>query len=562
MNKELFGVFGDRATFRDHRSDREFDRVVSGDAMTVGVRDVGLNIPGRSATYEGDRGCCVVWGEAYVPDRRATNAARWLYERYAEEGRSALAHLNGSYLAAVDHDGEAVVATDPIRSWECFYTDEADQRVFGSDSVAVARAIDEPRIDKRSLLEFVYIGVVLGTGTMFEHLERVPFDGYLRPDDAGELDRFVYDPRPADEFDPVEELADRLRAALARRSRQPGTKGMLLSGGYDSRLILSQVPDVERCYTVGDPSAQEVAVARKIADQYDAEHVAFEPNDRYIHPGEEKTRYSQGIKESLHVHHAGYDDEMEADTMYHGLLCDIYLCGHFVERRSLDVLGKEIPLGGLDPDPDPVEVLLDRFGYSPDQSEQFAEVARVDDRSPAEFVREAVAEEFEKGWSRATGTQNAIDLCGVRNQPSIPFRAHLADNYLESFFVADTGLLNWHLQTPPEHRSKETFVEACRRLDPDILRHRPPDRPHDSQLLNEAERFVRRKLPFVTPFESAWPDRRELYDRHDMDAKLFPAQEYLHDLPVREKLRLNDVRSWMDRCLDVPVSATQVVQES
>ncbi|WP_158059714.1 asparagine synthase-related protein [Halorussus halophilus] len=559
MNKEIFGVFGGRETFAELRSEQEFDRVVSGDALTVGIRDVGLGIPGRSAAHEDDRGCCVVWGEAYVPNQRGLDTAEWILDRYAEKGRDALAELNGSYLVCLDYEGDAIVATDPIRSWECFYTDAAGVRTFGSDSVEVARTIDDPRISKRSLLEFVYIGVVLGHKTMFDRLGRLPFDGYLTAEDVGELDRFIYDPRDPDEFDYVQELADRLEAALVRRSRQPGTKGMLLSGGYDSRLILSKIPNVERCYTVGDASAQEVDVARKLAEQYDAEHTTFEPNARYIDADEEKTRYSQGIKESLHIHHAGYDEAMKVDTMYHGLLCDIYLCGHFVARQSLDVFGKNIPLSGLEPDPDPVETLLDRFGYSPDHSEQFFDIARIDDRDPAEFVREAVGEEFEKGWSRAAGTQNAIDLCGLRNQPSVPFRSHLADNYLESFFVADTGLLNWHLQTPPEYRNKQTFVDACRRLDADILKHRPPDRPHDSELLNEFERFVRRKLPFVTAFESPWPDRRKLYDRHDMDAKFFPAQEHLHDLPVREKLRINDVRSWMDQCLDSPVSATQVV---
>ncbi|WP_267642380.1 hypothetical protein [Haloarchaeobius amylolyticus] len=540
-DKELFGVFGDRDRFDANVGDRRFDEVLDGECVTVGVRSPGLGIPNRTSVADDETGVCAVWGEAFVPAGRSQTPAAWLLDAFAERGTDALADLNGSYLAVVEHDGEAIVATDPVRSWACYYTDEPGVRVFGTDATAVARTMVDPVRDRQAIGEFLHLGVVLGEKTAFEDLHRAPVDAYLTASDVTTLDRFVHEPR---EFDYVDELADRLERAMTRRSHYPGTKGMMLSAGYDSRLLLSQIPDIDVAFTVGHPQAQETQGARDLAHQYDTRHVAFEPSRRYIEPTDEKVQYSQGIKESLHIHHAGYDDEVGVDTMYHGLLCDTFLTGHFLKQDYVHGFGKRLPLPRLDPDPDPVEALLDKFGYVEGGSTALAEQVGIAADDPHGFVREAVGREVEKARARADDIQNVIDVAGISNQPSIPFRRHLFDNYLESFFVLDTALIDWHLSAPPEHRNTKTFLDACRQLDPDILENRPPDRPHDSHTLNQIELFARRTLPLLDPFESAWPDRRDIYERNDMDEHLFPNTQRLHDLPVRHKLRVNDVVDW------------------
>ncbi len=541
MNKELFGVCGGIETFERFRATDEFDEVVAGTAVTVGIRDSGLGTPGWSGCYAGENCLCVIWGEAYAPDGES-NVARWLAERYAVDGVAALSELDGSYLAVLECDGDALVATDPIRSRECFYTDDPGVRVFGSDSATVARTVDEPTLRRDAVLEFLHLGVTLGEKTSLEQLDRLPLDSYLTARSVEPLERFVYDAR---EFDYVDELATRLRRALRRRSQLPGRKGLLLSAGYDSRTLLSEISEIERCYTVGSTSAQEVQSAKQIANQYGATHTAFPPDERYLLADETKVRHSHGIKESLHVHHAGYTDEMDVDTMYHGLLCDTFFRGHFTAQDGIDVLGKRVPFERLDPDPEPVDVLLERFGYDRDASAELAEKTSFD-VDPDAFVRDAVRSAFGDALVRSDTIQNAINCCGIANQPSMPFHDHLADNYFASFLVTDTELLEWHLTTPPEYRTTETFLQACERLDDDILRQRPPDRPHDSLLLNEVERFVRRKTPFLTPFEPPWPDRETLFDRYELDRKLLADLDDVHDLPARHKLRLTDLLGWVD----------------
>ncbi|QCW04147.1 asparagine synthase-related protein [Natrinema pallidum] len=549
MNRELFGVFGGIDAFERLRSSDDFDEVLAGPTLTVGIRDSDLGAPGWSAAYTGDEGCCLVWGEAYVPGDES-NAARWLLERYAVDGREALTGLNGSYLAVVDAESsdDAFVATDPVRSRECFYTDDPGTRVFGTDAAAIGRTIAEPTLSRDGVLEFLHLGVILGEKTAVAELRRLPIDSLLTSASVESFDRFVYDPQSTAEFDPVDELAERLEGALRRRAALPGRAGVLLSAGYDSRILLSRVDAIDRSYTVGSLEAQEVRGARSVAAQYGTSHTAFPPDERYLRPDESKVRYSQGIKESLHIHHAGYTDEIEVDTMYHGLLCDTFFRGHFTASETVDVLDKRVPTGRLDPDPAPVEALLEKVGYSREASRALAERTSFD-ADPDAFVRDALADEFAARRDRAGSVQNALSCCGIANQPSMPFHTHLSDHFVTSFLAADRDLIDWHLLTPPADRTTDTFLRACNRIDDDILRHRPPDRPHDSTLLNEIEGFVRRKTPFLPSFEPPWPDREALFERHDFDRRLLGDLEHVHRLPARYKLRLTDLRGWLE-CWD------------
>ncbi|MDQ2051488.1 hypothetical protein RBH26_13470 [Natronolimnohabitans sp. A-GB9] len=542
MNRELFGVFDDRETFERFRTNDEFDQVLAAPSVTVGIRDPDLGTPGWTSSYTDANGQCVVWGEAHAPDDDSS-VARWLLERYRDVGRDALQSLNGSYLAVLDAgtDDDSFVATDPIRSRECFYTDESDSRVFGTDAGEVGRTIPEPTIDRDGVLEFLHLGVALGEKTAVSELNRLPVDSVLTVDSVDPLERFVYRPET---FDYTAELADRLERAFQRRSVLPDASGVLLSAGFDSRIILSQHSSLDRGYTVGEPDAQEVRVADRLADQYGVSHTAFPPDERYLLPDESKVRYSQGIKESLHIHHAGYTDEIDVDTMFHGLLCDTFFRGHFTAETTVDVLDKRIPTGTLDPDPDPVGELLETFGYSPEASRELA--ARTSfDVDPETFVETAIEDELDARASRAESVQNTINCVGIANQPSLPFHTQLSDQFVTAFLATDRELIDWHLRTPPEHRTTETFLEACKRLDDDILRHRPPDRPHDATLLNEIERFVRRKTPFLKSFQPPWPDRERLFERYDFDQRFLADLEHVHELPVRHKLRLVDLRGWL-----------------
>ncbi|MHB9286837.1 hypothetical protein ACKVMT_07325 [Halobacteriales archaeon Cl-PHB] len=556
VNKELFGVFGDREAFDEQSADRPFDAVVSGSQVTVGLRDPDLGVPGRSAVHESGDGIAAVWGEAFTPDDVDRGAAEWLLDSVAQAGRDGLELLNGSYLAVVDTGETVVVATDQVRSRECFYTTASEVPTFGSAAAAVADAVPFPSLDREGLLEFFHLGVVLGEGTVFEDLHRVPFDGVLTPEGPADLSRFVYGPR---DFDHGADLAGRIRRAFDRRRPDDQDTGLFLSAGYDSRLCLALNGAVDRCYTVGDAAGAEARQAATLAAEYEVPHTVFPPDDRYLVPDDEQARCSQGVRESVHVHHAGFDHYVDTDVLFHGLLFDTLLRDYFVPRRSVELAGRTLPLDGLEPDPDPLDALLAALPYSKAGSEAFVSQTRLGPADPDTFVRMALEDELERYADRADAVENRIAVTGIANQPSLSFHDHLADHYRESFVAVDRELVEWHCTTPPAQRTTDTFLTACRRLDGSLLEHRPPDRRFDSAPLSALDSHLRQVLPWTNSPGSAWPDREELAERHGLGEELFPVRPNLRSLRSKHALRVNDVHTWVNAAVEADVEPEELL---
>ncbi|ADJ13732.1 asparagine synthase-related protein [Halalkalicoccus jeotgali] len=544
MKTELFGVFGDREQFARFRSPAEFDRLLGGESVTVGIRDPHLDVPNRTSVHRAPDGFCVVWGEVFAPEGVERPASTWLFDRYATEGNDAVEGLNGSYVGVIECDGDSLVFTDPIHSRECFYTD-TPVRCFGTDTAELTRVIPSPTLDCRGLCEFVHFGLTFGETTTIEQLRRLPFDSCLFPDAIEPLSRFVYEPRS---FDYTEELAARLERAIDRRAAYPGTSGMLMSAGFDSRVLLARLPEVDVCYTLGTPRTPEVRVARKVASQYGTRHETLLVNESYLAVDPDIVQYTNGIRESVHIHHRGNTAEITADVIYHGLFLDTLLRGRFVPHDTvhLDVIDRDFPLPRLDPDPDIDRHFASKFGFYGDTDRPLIDCPEIDADTSEQFLKDTIARHYKRGFDRADSRYNAMALLGIKAKSALPFKTHLADQFLESFVAADSELVDWHLTTPPEHRNDRTYQKALRMIDPEIFRYRPPDRPHRSYQLNQMEKYLRKKLPGVSPFGTPWPDRDQIYDENDLDTRLFAGRPDIQALPPRIKLRINDARMWLE----------------
>lgn len=578
MNSELFGIFGTKSDFEQVRSSSDFDRVITGNSVVVGIRDPTLDSLGRTTTHvdQASSELGVIYGEAFPRSATVTEltqqaTATTVYRTFLNQGFAALGldRLNGSYLAVLDTVDETVIATDPVRSRECFYTDTAVGRVFGTDLsqlVHAHNALGETiQYDHQGLREFLQFGVVFGNRTTLNEIKRIPFDGYLTSTTTDDLPRFVYHPQ---ESAYATDLAVRLEQAIRRRGElfqerarsAPGTTtGLLLSAGFDSRVILAALPPetIDICYTLGSPEAPEVRVARKVAAQYGAEHVTLPITTGYLDTPPEITQYTQGIRESLHIHHRGHRDSMTVDRMFHGLFLDTLLRDRYLPRATLSIpfTDRELPLSGLAENPDIPALFAQTLGFeSGDRTLTASDVFTPGDgrysgdrdtatADPEQYLRDIIEREYQNGFTRTDSPYNAASLLGIKCKSSLPFQAQLTDQYVETLVATDAGLIEWHLQTPPEYRTDRTYQAALKRIDPEILRFRPPDRPHQDYQVNQIEKYLRKRLPGVAPFGTPWPDRDRIYSEANLDDD-FALRPDLQDLSTRAKLRIRDAKHW------------------
>lgn len=600
MQTEVFGVFGGLSSFRHIRSLDQFDRIATGERLTVGIRDPRLDTPGRTTTYQAGSSddCCVIWGEANH-GTGSDNTAKRLYHRYRKKGMTALdsVWLNGSYVAVLDADDASFVATDPIRSRDCFYADTEFGRVFGSDATEVARALANPTLDGHALAEFIHCGLVVSDCTPIAEVSRIPFDGYLTATETDRFARFVYQPREtghsglqtasADivknrlrpsrlEMDSstatnryATALAHRFQRAVTRRTEmnKQGTHGLLMGAGYNSRAILAAADGaIDVGYTLGAASASEVCMAAAIADQYGINHHRLSVTDEYLTDWPSVTQYTNGLRESIHIHHRGQNEALSAETIHHGLLLDTLLRGGYLPSQTVSLpSNREFPLPTLDTNPDITAQFVEKLGafldtdqlLIPDviQTESKLEMEMgidTEHMTPQHFARSVFVGEYLAGFQtgRVSTPHNAIDLLAMKCKSSLPFATQLADKYGAPLVAADSELLDWHLTTPPQYRNDRTYQRALKRIDPTIFRHRPPDRPHRSYQLNQIEKFLRKQVPGVRSFGTPWPDRERIYDRTNRDEQWFAREPAVQALPVRMKLRINDARTWIEEAIN------------
>lgn len=540
-NRRVFGRISN-TVIGTGRGNGGFHVVIEGERVTLGLRDDAIGMDGRTCYHETADGFAAVWGEAFTPDDEVGSAAEWLYDAYQEHGTDAFDGLNGSYIAVVETDSHPVIVTDVVRSWECFTAQTDAGLVFGSDATSVAQTIPEPTIDPKGFAEFLYLGGALNTTTLLEELDRLPLDHALTPTGLQPLDRYRHDPR---DFDYAAELAERLERAISRRTNGPGDRGVLLSAGFDSRVLLACDSGVDVSYTLGTPDSKEVAVAAQLAERFGVEHAMLAVDEHYLDRDDRAIRATNGVKESLHVHHAAYTDDITVDAITHGLLFDTLLRGYFVPWKTHDVLGLTIPRDRLDPNPDPVRHISGILGYLPGTADLIPRTPGIDASTAEEFLDASIGTAYESCRNAAHDDYAAFERFGVQNVLSTPFRTHLADQFRESHVAVDAELVDWHLHTPPAARTDETFTEAIRHIDPDLLSPRPPDRPYNSFFANQAAKRLRRSLPGVAPFDNPWPDRRATYDAAELDTEILADRPDLHDYPPRFKLRIRDLRAWL-----------------
>jgi asparagine synthase (glutamine-hydrolysing) len=235
-----------------------------------------LRLHDQSAWTASDR--CAVRGTAFDADSTRLVTADGMREEFeacrsVESVAGLLQRLDGHYAVVLEMDGRTVLATDHARSVPLFYL--SDGSAVGDSARTVLSGVDRRAFDPVAEAEFLLASYVTGSDTLDPALDQVEAGQLVVIDHAmGGVTTEQYTRYTPGGDASAATRAD-LRAAIERaverlcRVADGRPIVVLLSGGVDSRVVLSQLLergyDPLRALTFGRSDAAEVATARRVA---------------------------------------------------------------------------------------------------------------------------------------------------------------------------------------------------------------------------------------------------------------------------------------------------------
>lgn len=312
-----------------------------------------------------------IWGEVYghydnfgsyvaksdeAPSLTKSEYCAVLYEKYGEEFISG---LNGSFAGVIFDEATHSLRlfTDRLGSRPIYYTLAEEGIVFSTQIQALSAFLsDRLSFDKNFTAEYFAFERTLGRKTPIAGVECIHPGAITRIDlnnHSVTVDvkwRPTHEPtsQPFNHF--VDEFVKVFKSAVDERYDSNKKTGVLLSGGSDSRLIMSALPDKNVTgYHINDWKNREAEVAEQIADVLGKPFVFIERNEEYYRRALEfSARVSNYASWLQHGHASGFADVLraESDVLITGHYSDTLFKSHYLPYRGISIPGTslEIPM--------------------------------------------------------------------------------------------------------------------------------------------------------------------------------------------------------------------------
>ncbi len=279
----------------------------------------------------------------------ANSSPEYCLHLYEQQGKSAFAELNGSFIIAVyDSDThEFLLVNDRYSSRPLYYHYDGSRLAFGSQVRPLLRIPGLPRgLDVHSVYDFFTFQRILGSRTYFKHIQTLNPASILRiRNGVLSIERYweisnAHQTHSQSYY--VEKLTDAIKHAVSIRTGDSHRLGLLLSGGLDSRTILAAAGRgrINAAFTVGDFDNREVGTARDIATAYDCRHVFLKRDiDHYYNMLETAVDIGDGMYRFDGAHDIGLFDLMnkDADILLHGFAYDVLFKGCRMPLRPMQL---------------------------------------------------------------------------------------------------------------------------------------------------------------------------------------------------------------------------------
>lgn len=491
-------------------------------------------------------------------------SAEWAGRHYDVEGADFVSNLNGEFVGLVLHPGRetATFVTDRLGSRPLYWAWVDGGLVFSSQIQAIAA---HPGLETGFAREYVYEYLaydrVLGTRTPLENVSQLP-PGTRTTIDSGcrtvSHQRYwapKYRPieKPYEEY--VEELAATFETVLAERVGEDASYGVMLSGGSDSRMILSALEDERdiEAFHMAEWESREASVARRIAETADVPFTLLERDAAYQRRAlAENPSLSNFVGRFNQAHAAGFLEEIDdrVDVLLSGQFCDTFFKGHFlpVRNQSLGPVGSvDLPIRReINSVKDYVAYLRESIGNSP----SFV----ADEQAFGRIVPNNVTE-LDEGLCNHGVTYDSVTDCylftnyyPLTNQPDYFWYESLVQMLPHRSPFLDNRLIDLHLRIPTRYYLRKNLINGVIRSHDQLLARVPHGTsrlplwmPEIAHFLSEHVHMLFWKYNLYLPWnrppspesgQKPWTDHRSLIRTDDFVGRAIKDNEtLLRELP-------------------------------
>jgi asparagine synthase (glutamine-hydrolysing) len=218
---------------------------------------------------------------------------RALYRRF---GIDFARHLEGAYCAAIvdSERHRLVLVSDATASYPLYWTTAGGTLAFASELRALLRhGAVRRQLDPRAVADYIAFGFPFGTKTLAAGVQLLPACSTLVYDwDTGAVSiarisdmAEAFEPWEGTESDYTDAVVDAFGRSVRRSLAGDHPFGLSLSGGLDSRAILSAVNGAHgtlSTYTLGVKGCADEVIAERLARIAGTRHSFFELDNKYL----------------------------------------------------------------------------------------------------------------------------------------------------------------------------------------------------------------------------------------------------------------------------------------
>lgn len=310
------------------------------------------------------------------PSREPQPAAALVGALYCQDRHGFASHLKGAFVAAIlDHGaGELRLLTDRLGAHPLYWFNTADRFVFASELHAALRAHPRPTLNARTVVDLLELGFPMGEETLAAGVELLPPGSvliYRWRDRSVRLDRYAeladsFQPGPADRKSYLENVTSAFSTAMERAVVGSHRYGLSLSGGLDTRVILSALDRLEQrvsTFTLGGRGCADEVIAATLARIAGSTHRFVALDNGYLKDLLPPTRRMSALTDGVYVSH-GFT-EVRALQAFEDSDIEVLLRGHLGELAKTSTAWPFHTDAAVHAATSPAQllpILLERFG--------------------------------------------------------------------------------------------------------------------------------------------------------------------------------------------------------